>query len=629
MRFRSPFRVPALAADDAAVGDLLVVLGDSPTAASWRANVNAAAVRLGLGAPRSHAAGDGFAVWTFTRADGSGADVATDPDRGWLASAGSWYDSTGSHAAGDESHLLQRCDPDSGLVPVASELDGFFALCHGSVHRPDRIQLLTDPIGNHHVSVRAGDGVLAVACSPALLAALDPAVTLDPVAAQEFLSTGILYEDRTLWNEVRKLPPGVLLELGPGHRRELLRTFDLPSLAAELRQEGELAGDAAVEAFAAGIRSALDRILPTFRRPMSDLTAGWDSRLLTAFLLDRGADFATTVTGPEDCADVRIAAQIAARFGIDHRVSPITIPTDRTRLERTMAYCDGEVDVVDYARIAAIQETYAGSFHGSFNGSFGEVARGYWWEILQPSPSARRPLDCERVARLRYAAGTPSHQLWPTAERLEPRRHFAGILQRCDQQIEDATLALRLDHTYLRMRMRCWHGRIASSTDRIWPCVSPLAFRSVLEPLLRTRPAERHRNRLAARTLARYAPDLARMPLEAGGTALPRGLHVAWRSLPPVWVELRRKFRALRRRGQLRASTGAGAARLALWQDPTTRAWLESDDWALGETVDRDALRKLLRASREPQFALEPVFGRLLALELALGTSVGVLHAAR
>src|SRR5690606_37527816 len=115
------------------------------------------------------------------------------------------------------------------------------------------------------------------------------------------------------------------------------------------------------------------------------------------------------------------------------------------------------------------------------------------------------------------------------------------------------------------MRMRSWQGRIASSTDRIWPCLSPLMFRAALEPMLRCRSDGRRRHRFARRLLRRLAPELAALPLESGGPADVPTVANAWRFLPEVW---RRGQKAARRVLHRRSANGSGyaaAARLGLW----------------------------------------------------------------
>ncbi|MBK8980134.1 MAG: hypothetical protein IPM29_29895 [Planctomycetes bacterium] len=593
------------------MADFLVVLGDSPTAHRWRAAGVHIAAALGAGTPSAAVEQPDLAAWTWRRRDGSRGAVAAEHGGDLLLAAGSWFGPDDLHS-GSEPALLARVAA-RGIEPVARELDGFFTLVHAGASEPGVVAVATDPIGSHLAHVRYGDGACAVAASPLWLAALgEPA--LDAVGCQEFLATGILYEDRTLFRDVRRLPPAAVVWLGAAGPLRNAQTWQIGAL-----EPGSLAAAAAVDAFGAGMRDAVRRAARGAERPICDLTAGWDSRLLVAFLLDAGIAFDTTVTGDASSADVRLSLRIADAFGLRHHVIDTPTPPDLALLEEARALCDGEVDVLDYARIASVQRALLPRFGTSWNGSFGEVARGYWWEILEPSPGAVARLDAARVASQRYAKGAIATRLWPESERLDPLRHMTEVVARCDAAIDrDAPLGFRLDHAYLRMRMRCWQGRIASSTDRLRACLSPLIFRSVLEPLLRTRPEDRARNRLARRTLARFAPELAALPLEAGGPALPMSAANAWRFAPELMNLVRRATRKLLRGRGSPEPAFARDARLALWRDPRFEVRFAPRELALAQHVVPAELERLVIASRQPDFADEALFGRLLGIELAL-----------
>src|SRR5690606_29235511 len=165
--------------------------------------------------------------------------------------------------------------------------------------------------------------------------------------------------------------------------------------------------------------------------------------------------------------------------------------------------------------------------------------------------------------------------------------------------------------------MRSWQGRIASATDRLWPCLSPMIARGALNAVLSTRPAMRNHNRLARAVLARYAPVLARMPLESGGPAMPRRLGNAWRFAPELLQLARRAAARLRgRRGRTPEETAA--PRLALWHSERIRAVLDPGRMVLGDELDRGELGRVIEGMQAPSLPRETEFGNLLALELAL-----------
>jgi hypothetical protein len=589
------------------MSEFLVVVGDGPRAESWFERGLRAAERAGAGAPGREIRGTRVRVAAWPRRAKPGLAAASSGRR-WLIASGSWFADDGTQV-GDEAALL-RALSDRGAEAVASGLEGFFALVFGDDHEAT---IVTEPIGSRHVYVRDGDGVTAAGTSALVLAALDD-TALDPIGCQEFLATGVMYEDRTPYAAVRALPPASVVALDAGRWRVSARSWSIRRLQPETLDAGE-----AVEAFGSAMLAVGRRLARAFARPVADLTAGWDSRILCAFLRGSAVSFETTVTGTDDEPDVVLSTRIAERLGLRHLVIPAGAAPDFDEILRSLTLTDGLCNALGYARVYRVHRELAQRFDASLNGSFGEVARGYWWELLGPAPAASAPLDAEHIARRRYAAGAPTLALWPTAERIEPVPHFAGVLRRLDGELADAPLSFRLDRAYLRMRMRCWQGRIASSTDRLWPCLSPLIFRSALEPLLRTKADARLRNRFARRVLARFAPDLARLPLESGGPALPMTPWNAWRFLPEAFGFAGKVVRKLTgHRTYARTLEETAAPRLALWRDDCVRDALDPQRMELSAHVDRGALAGLLAATRAPEFEHELVFGNLLALELGL-----------
>ena len=182
--------------------------------------------------------------------------------------------------------------------------------------------------------------------------------------------------------------------------------------------------------------------------------------------------------------------------------------------------------------MARIHRDLSQQFQISINGSFGEVARGYWWELLAPHTGAHSKLDSHKLAVRRYALSSCSF-LFQAQRRINLVEHIQGVADRTIVGLEAHPNTFQMDVAYLRMRMQRWQGRIASSTNRIWPCLSPFMSRTVLETMLQTRFAARQRSRLIRLMLAKYKPRLAAYPLEHGNPALAGDMEDHPRILAP------------------------------------------------------------------------------------------------
>jgi asparagine synthase (glutamine-hydrolysing) len=332
----------------------------------------------------------------------------------------------------------------------------------------------------------------------------------DPVGVHEFVSSGILYEDRSLWQGVRKLGPAAVLSFDrSGVRVQNYWQF------SDIQPESLALDDAIMQTHEALV--GVLKALPHTEQPLvSDLTGGYDSRFLLSGLLKAGRPFTTTVSGTPGHPDVTIASRIASELGLQHQhIASKSIPTPE-EFDTALRMTDGEYDAFDYARILATHRRLSAAHGMSLNGSFGELARGYWWELLWPRLAQRRPLDAGKVARKRFAAVPYDKSVFAPSARLNLAEHMAAVAGRAIAPLTGFPNTSQMDCVYYSLRMQRWQGRIASTTQQLWPAFSPIAFAEVLEPILAAKASTRFRSLFVRASLARFAPRLADIPLEHG-----------------------------------------------------------------------------------------------------------------
>ena len=549
-------------------------------------------------------------VATFDRLNGSGTPVARDPHTGsWLFAAGTWF--SHDYASGDEARLLARY-LDVGAEQLARELDGHWTLVIGDA-RTRELVVITDPIGTKIAYVRSLRGAVVISGSSRLLASLGP-VSPDPVALQEFLATGIVYEDRTFFREVRKLDAATVHRFRAGAVKRT-RWWSLADLALDT-----IDGSDAVEALSGVLAQAGRRIARRFPRPICDLTGGYDSRVLVAGLLGAGVPFTTTVTGTGDMADVRIAAAVAAVTGRPHRWIPPMPPRSFADLRTALWLTDGEYDLVEFSKINAVHRELCLRYDVSINGSSGEIARGRWWEHVTPGSGRTGALDAERMARARFAFGQGALALVPAQDRLDLVEHFTGVVSRTIAHVAHLPRTVQVNQIYLGMRMRSWQGRIASSSDRLWPVLSPFLFRSVVETMVRMTARVRRRSLVVRRMLWEKHRTLAVVPLDRGYAPVPFRPETVANFAPVVKRYGDRITRKLRKMAGADPATRENPLipRLTLWRDPEIQQLLDPRTMRSVHALDGDAIARLVRDSRADGFASDDLWTRLLTLECAM-----------
>jgi len=548
---------------------------------------------------------------SFPRRNGTGTSIVTDQATGsWLLAIGTWFHSQG-FAVGDEARLLQ-CYLQVGAKTLSEELEGFFNIVIGDT-RTRQAVVITDVVGSCHCFVRKLGAVTALSGSSLLIAALE-ATTPDVVACQEFLCTGIIYEDRTFCREVRKLSGASIHYFSvdaPARSNRYWHTDTIPAESLDVHE-------AADELWHA-LTHAVRRITSVFKRPVCDLTGGYDSRAIASALVAESADFTATVSGRGDSPDVLTSRGLASLLGLPHLHFPEPTQRNFGEIKGALPLTDGEYDLIEYARVLSIHASLAEKFDISINGSFGEVARGYWWELLFPHTGERRLLDSRKLAQGRYAVGPHTSSLFPVELRLDLIDHFAGIIGRTNADLTQAPNTLQMDNAYLFMRMQRWQGRIASSTNQLWPCISPFMFRRVLETMLATKARARQRSLLIRQMLARYQRRIAEYPLEHGYPALPATWSTVGRFWPLVPYYTTKVVHRLSNQLRLQLPTDtppqSEPARLSLWQDEEVREMFERDSQRTAFLFDAAALQNFLDRSRTQDFGWNAQWCRLLTME--------------
>ena len=112
-----------------------------------------------------------------------------------------------------------------------------------------------------------------------------------------------------------------------------------------------------------------------------------------------GLKFETTVSGAPTSPDVVVAQGLAGITGQPHHPVAVNPQISFAQLQKALAVTDGEIDLVEYGRnVLPVHERTARQYDISLNGSFGEIARGYWWELLLP-PAWGLPMRLGRSVR--------------------------------------------------------------------------------------------------------------------------------------------------------------------------------------------------------------------------------------
>jgi asparagine synthase (glutamine-hydrolysing) len=541
---------------------------------------------------------------------------------GWLNVAGTLFyeDSTRDEAI---LRLMRRLAgiPDEVDAALARTEGIFVVVTREPIH--GALRLITDRLGSLHVySARAGSSLLLSTSSLILANLLRP--EWDPTGCREFLATGTVFENRSLFQDIEKLPPASVLEFRDGQELGRRKYWDLASVMYDRSPRR-----GSVPELADALEGSLRVICRNYDKPLLDLTGGFDSRALLGAMLRVKKQIDTTVSGEETSPDVVASRRIAQVFGLRHRVqTPEASPGDLWEdSKEALSLCDGEYNVLEYAGTLRVNRRMAAEFDVSLNGSNGEICKGYWWELLFPFTGSRNRFDEHRIAAGRFAFDEGAAPLLACRYPTTLAEHFAEVIRRANRGFEGLPNTAKLDNVYLTIRMQRWQGRLASATSRIWPVLSPFMWTRPMEVALSAPPGSRVRHRMSRRLIEHLNPSLAALPLAQGYPALPlrpTTAHLFW----PLAKELAEK--AWRRAWGLFGAEGHPATRaqnpaIGLWENEEVSGLLRQDRMITRELYKPAALESFLGMSRSERFSKISQFGRVLTLELlaqAVHTSI-------
>ncbi len=557
---------------------------------------------------------DRCSVAQFPRVAASVSPLQRGP-AGWALVSGTWVHRSAAPAVAITT-LAQGLLGSGGMDAALADMDGLFALVRYDA-RTDDLDLATDAIGRLHVYRTEVDGCLVVGTSALVLATLRQAA-FDPQGLWEFVGTGSVFETRSLFADVEKLDRGTVFTFRAGRLVHHARWFDP---AQWLYDRGKPEGD--VRALCERLVAAVGATLRAHDRPVIDVTGGFDSRAILGAALRSGASFATVVNGSDSDPDVVSANRIAKVFGLDHRQQRPGTDYGRISFDRiraALALTDGEFDAVEYAGVMEIQETLAQRGGVTVNGSAGELCRGYWWDLAFPHVGQRAPLDPLRAAR-RFAQDDWADELLDRRPEGRLVDSFREVTTRAVASLGGLPNTAHADHLYLTMRMQRWAGRLASATNRIWPCATPFLFREPMTVAIASPIGMRRGNRMTRLVIEALDPKLAALPMAGGYPASPIRLGNVLQFAPLASEFATKALRRIRRKliGAPSSRPGPSAA-AELWRDPRIEASLDPASMLTASLYRAPVLSEFLNRSRREGFAEVRKVGRILTIELVART---------
>jgi len=543
----------------------------------------------------------------------------------WLLAVGTVMDSEDNPDDGNLQLLLTNY-LELGNAAFQS-LDGQFALV--VYNKPaDRLAVVSDPLGLVSVFYARRGNKVYVATS-ALAVAKAVQATPSEHGTYFFLTAGSVYGKYTLWQEVERLLPGMVLEITPaGNTESVYWSLVVKDEITQLSLTETV--DYVLDLLSRLMKHHLKREGKTW----ADLTGGFDSRLVTMMMHHCGLPFKASCEGPVASPDVRISSYIAQELGWDyqHNMLPDDWGRERyARLSRALGKGDGHLDLFKLSSVLWDQDQRALEYGTSIWGLGGEQWRGTIWKQEFWNVGRTPTVNYDRLVDYRIMHPV-EHTVFSDVSRVKwIREEMKSLLKSVGDRYADLPNTVKLD--CIKIYKGPGHtGAQISAVAGQQRAIAPLFFKEGVAVATSVHFKWRNHSRLVRLLMEKVNPVLAGFETVYGGPVLPMrvtNLH----KFRPYWSLIgkqlvRKASHEFLGRSLLPAARDEFATYpLTRWRQDTLNC-LEQDNildhahMHSGRLYNAERLANFLKQARTEEFGQETFLSRILTVEMAL-RSVG------
>jgi hypothetical protein len=553
-------------------------------------------------------AGNAARVALFGRPDGDDAAVVERRQGSWAVAVGVVH---------SEGPLL-----DSRL----ERLDGAFALVR---HDQDlgAITAASDPFGMQHFYVAETPGRVYLSTSAIVLARF---LHASPSALDVFtyLRIGRNLGANTHWPAVERVLPATRLSIlnGKVERSRYWR----PALDDSVRRlPFNRAVEHCTEVAVETVRTYLCNGTATWT--WSDLTGGFDTRLLDLLLQRAGVPFHANTVGSDDHEDVVIASRVAREAGWDWTRFQLPAHWDEIlpkMLPHSLGWSDGHLDILQLSEVLWHHREKSRLNPSLLIGGGGERFRDRAWQ--QEFLRASRSKVVENYLRMRVLPplGVP---VFRTDRSEDAREELGRQIEAWVEPYASEPNTYQLD--LLAAFMTTGHyGAYRSAAAAFVDAQVPFYFKPIFTAATSTNFRFRRNHRLQRHVIAGLDRNLAAIETTDGGPAEPWRLSNLHRFAPYYGRIARKAIGKLSQKATgrpvlpSRHLNGRMAARAAVVNHLESTADFRYDELRLAPLLRRDGFEELVRGARDPAVGDATLLGRVITAELALRETDGTLQ---
>lgn len=498
-------------------------------------------------------------------------------------------------------------------------MDGQFALARYSAAR-DVVEVITDPFGMQALYCAERAGLTFVSTS-ALVLARHLRASPDWTGARLFLRTGNQCGPVTHWDGIQRVAPGTGLHVDGG--APTLARYWAPVVDETVR------GMNLSRTIDHCVDAGLQRIGPALApvpRLWADLTGGFDSRMIAAFVARGRRPVDTGTSAEEEDVEVRVARAVARAGGYRWRQEKLPADwwPDAAAVDEALAWSDGTLEVLQLADVLRRFKSRAESFDIVVTGGGGEHFNAQPWrqEFVGAGRSSR--VNFDNLLRFNVLGAVDLSTLrQPIDADVDPylRAVFADVIRPYVR--EPNTTQLDLIYAYKTVgHVGAYH----SATQAVLQSEVPCYYRDVFSAGFSSHHRWRGNHRLQRGIIERLSPATAGVPTDRGVPARATTARDLPRYVPYYGQRIHRLVRkAAGRTGRPSAATSRTTERnRAAIRTLRERRVLDVPDMRTVELYDHGRLESLLHRAESSGAVDWRAVGRIVTLELAYRSAAGL-----
>jgi hypothetical protein len=535
-------------------------------------------------------------AWLLTVERGSQAPRVDRHDEGWVALAGQPIDlDEASGGFSSTRFLAALVGEDSRAI---NRFEGLYAAV--AWHAPSRTAwAVNDQTSNLNLYVIERPEGLWVS-TVALPLARGLRLGLDPGGVREFFSRGTLLNPTTLFAGLRRLDMGERYEYSNGRGRIVTHWAPVqePREGLNTRSAAAALSDLAVD--------RVRRYADGGRKVVSDLTGGYDSRLVVSAAHAAGCLTATTVDGAEGHGDVEVARLVARAMGWELQHFDTAKFWDRpidAAMRRELTYrTNGELAFTEVYHHLLSRPLLGERFGLHLTGGGGELVRSFPWSQEFLGIGKRRRANVENALVYRYfQEGPPPGGLFVTDWHPLVVDAFRTRLTRMFDAMPGTLTTQQLDVAYL-WRMSGF-APYTAAVQGWMPSVAPLMCAETVDLAIALPWKLRMTSGLVRRMIERQCPEAAAVATRYGGTAAPTRASNLHRQ---AWQVFKQGYHLFLKLDRVRLGGLLGRVLPGIASDPVVRRPYDTDEFRA--FLDPSKLR--CRALFHPEALRATVEGR-------------------